>query len=383
MRRRKSNFAPAATAIQLLRAALLFTLLLIALSIGNAEEIHGCSAINARPVSLDGHWVLMREDGKILTSEPYCGAGEYSDGLIAFASCNHQAFTFLTPEGKPEVKVEATRVGDFSQGLAAVEIDGKAWGYVNKVGERVIAPRFTEASSFSEGLAAVSFNNQWQYIDQTGKTVLWPSADGLTVFSVGNFRFGSALIVMHDPHTEVYLKGLVDRSGKWIIQPTQDLVGEAENGLLLFASAHGKVGFMDRTGRIVIDARFSGTAILPFQESLAAVYVGENPSLSAGFIDEHGQWVIPPHFSGAYHFCNGLAPVKSGDKWGFIDSTGAMVISPQFAHAESFEGGIAEVLQKDKSGKLHRELINRKGKVLYQSSAETQIVVVDSPIKKK
>jgi len=111
--------------------------------------------------------------------------------------------------------------------------------------------------------------------------------------------------------------------------------------------------------------------------------VGKSPSLSAGFIDERGQWAIPPHFSGAYHFCNGLAPVKSDDRWGFIDSTGAMVISPQFAQAESFAGGIAEVLRRDDKGKLHRELLNLKGRVLYESSVETQIVVVDSSSNKK
>jgi len=111
--------------------------------------------------------------------------------------------------------------------------------------------------------------------------------------------------------------------------------------------------------------------------------VDKSPSLSAGFIDERGQWAIPPHFSCAYHFCNGLAPVKSDDRWGFIDSTGAMVISPQFAQAESFAGGIAEVLRRDDKGKLHRELLNRKGRVLYESSVETQIVVVDSSSNKK
>ena len=38
-----------------------------------------------------------------------------------------------------------------------------------------------------------------------------------------------------------------------------------------------------------------------------------------GYIDPEGNMVIEPRFDIAYIFRDGLAPVRTGDKWGFID----------------------------------------------------------------
>jgi hypothetical protein len=47
-----------------------------------------------------------------------------------------------------------------------------------------------------------------------------------------------------------------------------------------------------------------------------------------GYIDKTGQMVIPPKFSGALGFTEGLAAVVTGDKWGYIDKTGKYVWAP-------------------------------------------------------
>jgi hypothetical protein len=114
--------------------------------------------------------------------------------------------------------------------------------------------------------------------------------------------------------------------------------------------------------------------LLPFEEGLAAVYVGERPGMHAGFIDRHGRWEIRPRFDDANHFCCGLAPVRVKDLWGFVGNKGRMAIAPKYDHAESFDGGIAEVHEKDQSGALRRELINRQGSILYRSSEEARFV---------
>ena len=45
-------------------------------------------------------------------------------------------------------------VGDFREGLAQVEKDGK-WGFIDKSGKVGIEPQFDDAEPFSEGLAKV------------------------------------------------------------------------------------------------------------------------------------------------------------------------------------------------------------------------------------
>jgi hypothetical protein len=52
------------------------------------------------------------------------------------------------------IEPQFEEAGIFSEGLAAIEINGK-WGYIDKSGKLVIEPQFTDAWNFSEGLAPV------------------------------------------------------------------------------------------------------------------------------------------------------------------------------------------------------------------------------------
>ena len=336
--------------------------------------------MNSRAVQLDGGaWVLMREDGKILTSERYCGGDGYSDGLIRFELCGSggsNGSTYLTPEGRKLLSVGWPSAAGFSQGLAAVENNKGWWGYMNKQGEVVVAPQFEEATPFSEGLAAVKAGDEWRYISTKGDAVLVPRPERGEVFFASGFKSGVALIMTEDPSGGAsYLKGVIDHSGRWIINLTPAIAGEFDNGLAPFwFESNGKMGFIDPAGRTVIRPQFTGNALLPFEEGLAAVYVGERPGVHVGFIDRHGRWAIPPRFDDANHFCGGLAPVRVKDLWGFVDSKGKTAITPQYDQAESFDGGIAEVYEKDQGGVLRRELINRQGSVLYRSSQEAGFV---------
>ena len=49
-----------------------------------------------------------------------------------------------------------------------------------------------------------------------------------------------------------------------------------------------------------------------------------------GYMDKTGKVVIEPQFDGVRLFSEGLANVWIGDKEGYIDKTGKIVINPQF-----------------------------------------------------
>ena len=65
------------------------------------------------------------------------------------------------------VNIQYTKGRIFSEGLAAVSIDGKG-GYIDSAGDMIIEPQYDNVGIFSEGLAAVKVNEKWGYIDKSG-----------------------------------------------------------------------------------------------------------------------------------------------------------------------------------------------------------------------
>jgi hypothetical protein len=73
-----------------------------------------------------------------------------------------------------------------------------------------------------------------------------------------------------------------------------------------------------------------------------------------GFIDQTGQMVIPPRFTEATTFAEGLAAVKINGMWGYLDRTGKLVIPAQFSSAWEFSQGIARVGDEQAFGYINK-----------------------------
>ncbi|EOD7173401.1 WG repeat-containing protein, partial [Campylobacter coli] len=58
----------------------------------------------------------------------------------------------MDKSGKIAIESKFDGVGNFSEGLAAVGLNGK-WGFIDKNGEFAIKPKFDDIWDFSEGLA--------------------------------------------------------------------------------------------------------------------------------------------------------------------------------------------------------------------------------------
>jgi hypothetical protein len=181
---------------------------------------------------------------------------------------------------------------------------GEKWGYRDPGGKTVIAPRFEIAQEFSpEGIAAVVDGQGWAYIDTTGRVLIRP------------------LIVDNGPD---YF----------------------EEGLARFRAASG-IGFFDKTGKIVIQARYAFAQ--SFSEGFAAVCDGCNEKQEGehtaveggrwGFIDRQGTLIIPFQFEAAQKFENGRARVKSSGTWKYIDKKGAVAGQGSIGTAWMEEGG--------------------------------------------
>ncbi len=167
--------------------------------------------------------------------------------------------------------------------------------------------------------------------------------------------------------------GYIDKTGKVVINPqfSGGDFGLFDAGKLIsFGSFReglaavrigdeksGKWGFIGKDGRFVINPQFD--EVFPFNEGLAVVRVGDNGTSRFGYIDGTGKYVINPQFDWTYGFDSGLALVRIGDdktgKFGYIDKTGKFVVNPQFDATEGFtKDGLAVVKIAGKYGYITR-----------------------------
>ena len=149
--------------------------------------------------------------------------------------------------------------------------------------------------------------------------------------------------------------GYIDKSGKFVIEPQfADAFSFSEGRAMVgvpnrLYSIQYNWGFIDKQGRWIVPARYD--SVSPFSEGLAAILFGDK----VGFVDLQGEVVIKPQFDpdggcpdkpgrvGFSRFSEGLAAVQVNGKWGFIDRTGKWVIKPSYACAQPFSQGLAVI----------------------------------------
>jgi hypothetical protein len=100
--------------------------------------------------------------------------------------------------------------------------------------------------------------------------------------------------------------------------------------------------YIDKSGKVLKFANVGGT----FSEGMALVWQGEDTDRKGGYIDKTGQMIIPPQFSRARPFHEGLAAVQpfGTNDWGYIDKSGKLVIQPQSLNQERGPGDFYEGL---------------------------------------
>jgi len=77
----------------------------------------------------------------------------------------------------------------------------------------------------------------------------------------------------------------------------------------------------------------------PYCDGLARVKTNQK----WGFVDTTGNVVVPPKYNQVENFVDGLAKVRTGQRWGLVDKTGAVIIKPTFEWIYDFNDGIAKV----------------------------------------
>lgn len=304
-------------------------------------------------------WGYLKLDGEYAIEPKYRKAASFSEeGLAAVQNPANKEWEFIKINGE-NLASEVTDFGlkssfgfglkGFDDGLAPVRKD-KKWGYIGTDGKIAIPLKYDDISSFDNGHAIVEFNKKFMVVDAQGnETAIDPKA-----IVVKNLQEGLAPF-----DSETKMEGFIDPSGKIVIQPIYASVGYFNGGLAWAKTPAGKVGFINKAGEWVIEPQFDAVKDFPEDGNLARVkaneqwtYVNRNGDIinlnierpgdfseglaygkvneKVGFYNEAGEWVIKPQFEAVRDFKNGYAAAKQNGFWGIIDKTGTWIIEPKF-----------------------------------------------------
>ena len=215
-------------------------------------------------------------------------------------------------------------------------------------------------------------------------------AAGLEYDWIAPFSEGLAMVVIDNavyppdrpmPISEYYKNGkvgFIDKTGTVIIPVEYDVTpysdflvfggfgwGNFSEGLAAM-SKDGKCGFIDKTGKVILPFEYD------FAENFAYGLARVQKDGKEGFIDKTGDFVfLIDEYDSVNNFYEGLAAVwkyaeksewgLSGGKWGFIDTTGTVAIPIEYDTVNSFSDGLAFAVQDDKQG-----FIDKTGEFVIQ-----------------
>jgi hypothetical protein len=162
----------------------------------------------------------------------------------------------------------------------------------------------------------------------------------------------------------VYAKaGYIDKTGKMVIPAKYSNALAFKHGLAPVATSEGW-GVVNREGQEVVPLKYDLVQVL--DNGLVACYIDDYLSKrKCGYIDPEGTEIISTSYTDARSFSEGMAAVHRGDipgnvfgtprgNWGFIDCNGKEVVTPGYDSVDDFIGGVARVERDGRWGAIDR-----------------------------
>lgn len=165
----------------------------------------------------------------------------FSEGL-AFASKVGERKGYITPSNQYKFQGDFIQGTIFMYGRAAVDNPPSGGiGFIDTTGQFVIPPIYAAVNIFSEGLAAVQFNGKWGFIDTSGNFIIEPQFEDV----VAGFCNGLA------PVKKNAQWGYIDRTGGFVIPPQFDDADVFYCDLAKVWFLDGTAGYVNKSGKIV------------------------------------------------------------------------------------------------------------------------------------
>ncbi|MDA3816223.1 MAG: WG repeat-containing protein [Prolixibacteraceae bacterium] len=274
------------------------------------------------PFSDGEKWGFKDNNKNIILNAKYDDAYAFSEGLAAVKI--NGRWGYINHDGEeiiPALKYE--KAGSFSEGLCMVCQNGK-WGFIDKKSEEVIPPeKFERVGNFSEGIAMASENGKYGYINKKGETVI-----PLKYNFARDFSNERAKVMQNQRF------GFVDDKGNEVVPIKYDMVGEFFNELVLTRQNENWV-LVNTDGEEVIKLDYNFVWDIDNNGFYKVFNDGKY-----GFVNQEGKEVVLLKYDYAEDFENNIALIKSDGKFGFIDRSGREIINPEYSNLKRVGDGI-------------------------------------------
>lgn len=307
-------------------------------------------------------------------------ARHFSEGLAEAVPIVQGSFDeiygYIDPAGTFVVKPQFSGATPFHCGLAAVQPKGQyKWGYADRSGNMVIPAQYEQADPFSCDIGRVNTGDGYRYIDKSGKFLFEdkPFKGRGDTFSDGLASTTLPMTQEERERSRIGKKAVyIDITGKIVIEKEFQTCGRFSEGLafvILYDGGNEKRGYIDKTGRLVLDLTGKIGYGRPFSDGMAGVSA-VNDSDKWGYIDLTGKIVVEPKYrKHSDNFHEGLACVvefRDDFYTGYIDKTGAVVIPMEKGGGTSVYGELDWIFCSH-SGSFRNGLASHNGKIKDRS----------------
>ena len=169
--------------------------------------------------------------------------------------------------------------------------------------------------------------------------------------------------VLLKSQSQEYRYGFIDKTGKLVIPARFDKANDfSKYGTTV--KIGDKWGCIDKSGHLIIQPTFNDECDLYLGDGSSDL-IRVNVNGKAGFMDWHGKQVIKQQFDAADAFYDGVADIQLEKKWGCINKCGKIIVKPIFDHEvnRTYDGkGHWFPIYKG-----HVVCIDRAGKILFKT----------------
>lgn len=181
-------------------------------------------------VAIGEKYGYINRSGKMVIPPRFAGASPFSEGLAPVTiDAAENTWGYVDKSGRLVISgKEFAWVRGFSEGLAAAgEKINEKFGFIDRTGKFAIPPQFRRVGDFSEGLAAVQLADaNWPgnlaYINQNGEVVIksmstFPNNPDKVEYDLHNYRFcGGVARVSLGKKEDDDAVGYINKEGKLI-----------------------------------------------------------------------------------------------------------------------------------------------------------------------